>query len=252
MSFLFQFSSFYHLLLVFFYCPETIVIFLLSQLRSRDPDGSVPPLLRQYLRAAVSRGGERKSREGTQALRSKGGRFAYLSQYLRRLDSGIVRSSSIHADVLYMFVLVGFLRQGFPRVGRSGAHQHTCMLLIMMMTMNMYDDDRNEDGVHFDVYDDAIFLIVMMTVMMIVMMIVMMTVMMVQASKNRTWASRNYLSQRALLHADSVRSQLAVILTSLGIDGALTLVEYTHMYTRLLVKQNGNKGLKIVKQKLKS
>jgi hypothetical protein len=39
-----------------------------------------------------------------------------------------------------------------------------------------------------------------------------------QANKDPTWASQNYLSQRALTHATSVRSQLAVLLEKAGVD----------------------------------
>ena len=39
-----------------------------------------------------------------------------------------------------------------------------------------------------------------------------------QANKDPTWAAQNYLSQRALNNATSVRNQLSVLLQKVGVD----------------------------------
>ena len=43
-----------------------------------------------------------------------------------------------------------------------------------------------------------------------------------QANKDASWASQNYLSQRALNHASSVRGQLSALLVKIGVDVTLS------------------------------
>lgn len=44
----------------------------------------------------------------------------------------------------------------------------------------------------------------------------------IQANKDPTWCSQNYLSQRALTHATSVRSQLGALLQKAGVNTSLS------------------------------
>lgn len=49
----------------------------------------------------------------------------------------------------------------------------------------------------------------------------------VQAHKSRVWAERNYLSQRALLHAQNVRDQLVALLTKLPAETSMPPIDVT-------------------------
>ncbi len=43
-----------------------------------------------------------------------------------------------------------------------------------------------------------------------------------KVNKDKQWAKRNYVSQRSLQHAESVRNQLKVLLSSLNIDSSIS------------------------------
>ena len=43
-----------------------------------------------------------------------------------------------------------------------------------------------------------------------------------QTNKDARWAAQNYLSQRSLNHATSVRNQLSALLTKIGVDVSLS------------------------------
>ena len=55
-----------------------------------------------------------------------------------------------------------------------------------------------------------------------------------KTGRNKAWADRNYLSQRTLLLASSVRNQLASLMDSLGVDTSLSCSPNKEPYLRCL------------------
>jgi len=57
----------------------------------------------------------------------------------------------------------------------------------------------------------------------------------IKAKKDRRWASKHFISHRALLHAASVREQLATLLKKIGIDPTLSCAPEREPFLRCLV-----------------
>jgi hypothetical protein len=61
-----------------------------------------------------------------------------------------------------------------------------------------------------------------------------------QANKDPTWSSQNYLSQRALTHATSVRSQLGALLQKAGVNTSLSCAPEKDPFLKCLTAGDTN------------